>query len=69
MSAIEGMETAVHHEEHAHHHEAQSFWQKYVFSEDHKVIAKQYLITGILWAVIGISMSVIFRIQLGYARF
>lgn len=66
MSAIEGLETAHHHaDEHDHHHEAQSFWQKYVFSEDHKVIAKQYLITGILWAVIGITMSVIFRIQLG----
>ena len=66
MSAIEGLETAHHHEtEHEHHHEAQNFWQKYIFCEDHKVIAKQYLITGILWAVIGISMSVIFRIQLG----
>jgi cytochrome c oxidase subunit 1 len=66
MSAIEGLETAHHHEtEHEHHHEAQNFWQKYIFCEDHKVIAKQYLITGILWAVIGITMSVIFRIQLG----
>lgn len=48
------------------HHEPQSIWRKYVFSEDHKTIAKQYLITGILWAVIGISLSVMFRLQLGF---
>jgi cytochrome c oxidase subunit 1 len=47
------------------HHESQSFWSKYVFSQDHKTIAKQYLITGIFWAVIGLAMSLIFRIQLG----
>jgi cytochrome c oxidase subunit 1 len=47
------------------HHEPQSFWSKYVFAHDHKTIAKQYLITGIVWSVIGLTMSVIFRIQLG----
>ena len=40
------------HEEHHEHHE-QSFIRKYIFSEDHKTIAKQFLITGIFWAVIG----------------
>ena len=63
MSAVEGMDT-VHVDAQEHHHETQNFWQKYIFCEDHKIIAKQYLITGIIWAVIGISMSVIFRIQL-----
>ena len=48
------------------HHEPQSFWRKYIFSEDHKTIAKQYLISGILWSIIGISLSVIFRLQLGF---
>lgn len=47
------------------HHHPQSFWSKYVFAQDHKMIAKQYLITGILWSIIGLTMSVIFRIQLG----
>jgi len=37
-----------------------------VFSEDHKIIAKQYLISGILWAIIGGLMSVFFRLQLGF---
>ncbi|GAB2783139.1 cbb3-type cytochrome c oxidase subunit I [Rhabdobacter roseus] len=66
MSVVEtGIGTTVHAEEHEHHEE-QNFWRKYIFSEDHKVIAKQYLITGIMWSVIGIAMSVVFRIQLGF---
>lgn len=43
-----------------------SFWTKYVFSTDHKMISKQFLITGIIWAVIGAFFSVLFRLQLGY---
>ncbi len=65
MSAIEHDNVALLHEEEHAHHEV-SFWQKYIFSEDHKTIAKQYLITGIIWSVIGIAMSVIFRIQIGF---
>lgn len=57
--------TVVHATEHDHH-EQQSFWRKYIFSEDHKTIAKQYLISGILWSIVGISLSVIFRLQLGF---
>lgn len=66
MSSVgTGMDVAVHEEEHAHH-DPQNFWRKYIFSEDHKVIAKQYLISGIVWAVLGIAMSAVFRIQLGF---
>src|SRR5215212_9552341 len=56
-----GADHAVH--EH-HHHE--TFITKYVFSQDHKMISKQFLITGIIWALIGGLFSVIFRLQLGY---
>ncbi len=42
------------------------FISKYVFSMDHKMIAKQFLITGIIWAIIGAFFSVLFRLQLGY---
>jgi cytochrome c oxidase subunit I len=49
---------------HEHHH--QSFITKYIFSQDHKMISKQYLLTGIIWAVIGGFFSVIFRLQLGF---
>ena len=52
------------HEDHGHHE--QSFISKYIFSTDHKTIAKQFLITGIFWALIGGAMSVIFRLQLGF---
>jgi len=50
--------------EHGHHEE--NFFSKYVFSMDHKMIAKQFLITGITMGVIGMIMSVLFRIQLSY---
>ncbi len=42
------------------------FITKYIFSQDHKMIAKQYLITGIIWGVIAGIMSVLFRMQLAY---
>jgi len=48
------------------HHPKENFFSKYVFSMDHKMIAKQFLITGMIWAIIGAGFSVIFRLQLGY---
>jgi cytochrome c oxidase subunit 1 len=51
---------------HGHDHHEQHFITKWIFSQDHKVIAKQYLITGILWAIIGALFSVFFRLQLGF---
>ena len=60
---------ATHHDahgEHHDHHHQETFISKYVFSMDHKMIAKQFLITGMVWAVIGGLMSVLFRLQLGY---
>ena len=46
--------------------EKKSFLTTYVFSTDHKIIARQFLITGILWAIIGGFFSVLMRLQLGY---
>jgi cytochrome c oxidase subunit 1 len=51
---------------HEAHHHKQSFITKYVFSQDHKMICKQFLITGMIWAILGGLMSVLFRLQLGY---
>jgi cytochrome c oxidase subunit 1 len=51
---------------HEHEHHKQHFITKYIFSQDHKMIAKQFLVTGIIWAVIGALMSVFFRLQLGF---
>jgi len=56
----------VHHDEHGTHEHHQTFITKYVFSQDHKMICKQFLITGMIWAIIGGLMSVLFRLQLGY---
>jgi cytochrome c oxidase subunit 1 len=52
------------HDEHDHHD--QSFIEKYIFSQDHKVIAKQFLFAGIFWAIIGGTLSSLFRLQLGF---
>ena len=51
--------------EHEEHHEP-GFVRKYIFSEDHKIIAKQFLISGLIWAFIGGFLSVLFRLQLGF---
>lgn len=60
-------QTEIHDVGHAHeHHHHETFITKYVFSQDHKMIAKQFLITGMVWAIIGGLFSVIFRLQLGY---
>jgi cytochrome c oxidase subunit I len=56
----------THHDEHHVHHHKETFITKYIFSQDHKTIAKQFLITGMIWAIIGGLMSVLFRLQLGY---
>ncbi|MBP6557606.1 MAG: cbb3-type cytochrome c oxidase subunit I [Flavobacterium sp.] len=53
------------HDEHEHHHK-DTFITKYIFSIDHKMISKQYLITGIIMGVIGVGMSMLFRMQLAW---
>lgn len=45
-------------------HHKETFLTKYVFSLDHKMIAKQFLITGMFMGVIGMLMSILFRLQL-----
>ena len=54
---------------HEHHHGDKyqsNFVSHYIFSMDHKMIAKQFLITGMIWAIIGGLMSLVFRLQLGF---
>jgi cytochrome c oxidase subunit 1 len=43
-----------------------SFWSKYIFPTDHKMIAMQYLFTGMLMALLGGFMSYAFRMQLAF---
>jgi cytochrome c oxidase subunit I len=60
--------TAAHHDEaaHEHHEHHDNFITKYIFTQDHKMIGKQFLITGMFWAIIGGFLSILFRLQLGF---
>ena len=66
------MEAAATHASHAvdahghHAHEKQSFFRKYLWSTDHKIIALQYMFTGMAMALIGAYMAYVFRMQLAY---
>ncbi len=68
--SMEHQEHVIHdhndsHDHHDHDHE-QSFISKYIFSTDHKMISKQFLVTAIFMAVLAMLMSLIFRLQLGF---
>ena len=49
---------------HAHHEE--SFVSKYIFSQDHKMISKQFLLTAVFMGIVAVLLSVFFRLQLGW---
>jgi cytochrome c oxidase subunit 1 len=49
-----------------HLHDPQSFWTKYVFSQDHKVIAVQYTVTAISVGLVALVLSWLMRMQLGF---
>ncbi|HPG28393.1 MAG TPA: cbb3-type cytochrome c oxidase subunit I [Myxococcota bacterium] len=56
-----------HAEEHGHHdHHEMSFLEKYVFPLDHKMIAMQYMFTGMFMALIGGFFAYAFRMQLAF---
>ena len=64
--SMEDTKNAHQDEHHDDHHHEGNFVTNYIFSLDHKVIAKQFLFTGMFWAVIGGGMSILFRLQLGF---
>ena len=49
----------------AHNHK-ESFVSKYVFSQDHKMISKQFLTTAIFMGIVAVMLSIFFRLQLGW---
>ncbi|WKW47180.1 cbb3-type cytochrome c oxidase subunit I [Myroides sp. JBRI-B21084] len=65
MSAVVGHEL-THDHSHDDHHHKETFVTKYIFSQDHKMIAKQFLVSGIVMGIIGIIMSLLFRIQIAW---
>ncbi len=66
MSAMSHEHDHHEHDHHEEHHHKDTFITKYIFSIDHKMIAKQYLLTGIVMGVIGVGMSLLFRMQLAW---
>lgn len=52
------------HDDHGHHEE--SFVSKYIFSQDHKMISKQFLMTAVFMGVVAMLLSILFRIQLAW---
>jgi cytochrome c oxidase subunit 1 len=53
-----------HHEDHHHHEE--HFVSKYIFSQDHKMIGKQFLMTAVFMGLVAMMLSILFRIQLAW---
>ena len=51
---------------HDHGHHKDNFITKYICSIDHKMIAKQYLISGLLMGIIGVVLSLFFRMQIAW---
>ncbi len=54
---------------HAVHHEPTSFIRKHVFSLDHKVIGKQYYGLALVAVLVGMFLSWLMRIHLGWTNF
>jgi cytochrome c oxidase subunit 1 len=60
------MTTLAQKHEHVHHTHTETFVSKYVFTMDHKMIAKQFLLTAVFMGVVAMLLSIFFRLQLAY---
>ena len=47
-------------------HERLGFWKTYIFSTDHKTIAKQYLSLALFWALLGGATTYLIRWQIAH---
>ncbi len=54
------------HDHHDDHHHEEGFVSKYIFSQDHKMIGKQFLITAVFMGLVAMMLSILFRIQLAW---
>ncbi len=58
---------AAHDTGHGHgHHEEMSFVRKYIFSTDHKTIGIQFLFLSLFFLLVGGTLAMIIRWQLGF---
>ncbi len=60
------MAAVAHDGHHGHDHHEESFVSKYIFSQDHKMIGKQFLLTATFMGIIAMMLSIFFRIQLAW---
>ncbi|MCO4813196.1 MAG: cbb3-type cytochrome c oxidase subunit I [Flavobacteriales bacterium] len=58
--------TEAHGHKDSHDHHEESFVSKYIFSQDHKMIGKQFLMTAIFMGVVAMLLSILFRVQLAW---
>lgn len=66
MASLTEVKTDSHASDHGHAHHEESFVSKYIFSQDHKMISKQFLITAVFMGVIAMALSTFFRLQLAW---
>lgn len=59
-------EAHAHNDAHGHHHHEEGFISKYIFSMDHKMIGKQFLMTAVFMGLVAMLLSILFRIQLAW---
>ena len=48
------------------HSDHRGFVRRYIFSTDHKVIGIQYILTGLVMALVGATLACLIRLQLGW---
>jgi cytochrome c oxidase subunit 1 len=65
MAAV-AHEAHGHQDSHSHDHHEEGFVSKYIFSQDHKMIGKQFLMTAVFMGVVAMLLSILFRIQLAW---
>jgi len=53
---------------HVHEAHRESFWARYVFSQDHKVIGIQYLLTSFVMLLIGGALAMAMRVNLAWPQ-
>lgn len=65
-SASDHQDSGHHDHDHDHDHHELNFWQKYIFSSDHKIIGIQYGIISLLFLFLGFVLISCMRWQLAY---
>jgi cytochrome c oxidase subunit I len=66
MTAIPHPLSTTHDDTHVHAHHELNFLQRYIFSQDHKIIGIQFLFMGLFFFIIGGLLAMLIRWQLAW---